>query len=387
MSRIDLNYWLTCLVFIIGSIVYSLSLSIKIISFQTLFVFIIFGTSLSFTRYILIRYYLRDKDSYSSTKVNSLPNLNKPIFILLIFSVVYFILFITLNSNTTNLTEIPREIALRRYTQELKMPFYLKILRLTLTAGSILASIQLAQKLSFLAILSIFLVFFDGLMSSGKAGPLQGVLYCFFTYLGTSVFYLNKQFKISLFKILKIGVFFILFLFVTQLGRLKDFNIDTYVFVVNRLFNYAFGGVNAFDYWFNNSYSFFNYTLNFGTQTFGGLFELLGIQDRVQGIYQEGIRFGDQPPTNIFTGFRHLLLDYNLLGLIGFGSLISLIGLVTEYKIKSGNVGYLFIYPVLQTYLSWIFFSSMFSYNTYIISIILAYIIFKWNCKIRKYNY
>jgi oligosaccharide repeat unit polymerase len=384
MIRIDKTYWLVYMIFILGSFIFSFISNINFIGFGSIFIFLLTGFLLSFFT-IIINIPFKDNNNKLVIKNPNLPTLNKVIILSNIITLIYFFLFIRLNSDTFEITKIPAEIAFRRYTDSLLMPFYLKILRFSLTIGSILGAIELAKTKSRPALLAILLVFFDGIMSSGKAGPLQGVIYFYYTFIGVRLLYYNKKINFGFKKLLIIIFVGIIFLVITQAGRIGKIDEDTIYFILRRLFNYAFGGVNAFDIWLQSHT--WTESFSFGSETFGGIFDLLGIVERKQGVFQEGVRLGNQPPTNIFTGFRHLIQDYSYGAFIFITLVLSILGHKSINQIKSGNISWIFIFTLIQTYITWIFFSSMFSYNTYIISIFICYLILLLKTRSFRFKY
>lgn len=367
--------------FLLGSFAYSSFLKINLIKFNTICIFIsipiLIWISNIFYRGLKINF---KKVNKVIVTTKELPNLQNFLYLSTSLSLIYFLLFLDLNLNGFNILTIPGQIAVRRYTDSLLMPGYLKVLRPFVNLASLIAVFEYLRSKSAIAILAFVLIIFDGLMSAGKAGPLQGALLCMTSLLGIFI-YLKKPFIISL--RLKVLVFtlFPFFLFITQLSRLKDFDNEAISYVFVRLFGYTFAGINAFDYWFNELYSNRDEML-FGEMTFSGFFDILGLSNRVQGIFSEGIVFANQPSTNVYTGIRSLVMDF---GIVGGAIFIFIIGVVLNFildKIKQSSYELIPLFSLITTYIIWNFFGSIMAYNTYVFTIILLYIILIWKRRI-----
>ena len=294
---------------------------------------------------------------------------------------MYFFLFLNLNLDDFNILTIPSQIAIARYTDTLLMPSHLKFLRLFVTIASILGVFEYLRNKNKIALFAIFLIIFDGLMSSGKAGPLMGLLLCISTIFCVYRIHLNRKLKPSIWLNINLGVGFILFLFLTQLSRLKKFDTEVSLYVFKRLFGYAFAGLNAFDIWLNEIYLTSDEKL-FGALTFSGISDGLGIRERVSGIFTEGIIFADQPPTNIYTGLRSLIMDFGIGGSALFIFFLSLLLNICIDKIRRSTYELIPLCSLIITYFIWNFFGSMFAYNTYLFTTMSLYLYFLWKRRI-----
>jgi oligosaccharide repeat unit polymerase len=297
-------------------------------------------------------------------------DLSTPLKVCFILSILYFFLFIKYNADFSDIFSIPRQIAYRRYTQDLVTPLILKFLRIILTTGTIFAAFELFRSSNLISKLYLGLILFDGLMSAGKAGPLIGIIFYFLTY-----FLLKRLFnqpqkiftKRNLFYLILISTIIIS----SQFLRLKEFNIDNLIYVISRLFSYAFAGLNAFDFWLHN-YSFAFENLQFGALTFEGFYDIIGLRERVQGVFQERVKFGNLPPTNIFTGYRILLMDFGLVGTVLFIATNGLILFYSMDKIKKFKYQWVPIATITISFFIWIFFASIYSSNTYLFGILIS---------------
>ncbi|WP_368914447.1 O-antigen polymerase [Exiguobacterium acetylicum] len=185
----------------------------------------------------------------------------------------------------------------------------------------------------------------------------------------------DKIIKLFTFKkmlgfIILIPSIFCIFAFI-QMGRYGFRDLNGFLIVIDLLKIWSFGHIPAFSIWINHDFfSNINIDLGFGSKTFAGLYDILGISKRVSGGYSYGVIVSENGfGTNVFTAFRGLIEDFGIIGAVG---VLMFVALFTGrmYK-KSKENGYLHI-PLLSCFYSFILFSfatSIFAYN----SIILAY--------------
>lgn len=380
-------YFYSTFFFISGSFVFSIIHDVKFISAQTIFLFfsgpiILYCTRLFYS--LLKSNYPLASPSKLNFKKNLELDLSTPLKVCFILSILYFFLFIKYNADFSDIFSIPRQIAYRRYTQDLVTPLILKFLRIILTTGTIFAAFELFRSSNIISKLYLGLILFDGLMSAGKAGPLIGLIFYFLTY-----FLLKRLFNQPLKTFTTRNLFYFILISIiiisSQFLRLKEFNIDNLIYVTSRLFSYAFAGLNAFDFWLHN-YSFDFENLQFGALTFEGFYDIIGLRERVQGVFQERVSFGNLPPTNIFTGYRILLMDFGLVGTLLFIASNGLILFYSMDKIKKFNYQWVPIATITISFYIWIFFASIYSSNTYLFGILIS-TLFIWLYKTLKFRF
>ena len=123
--------------------------------------------------------------------------------------------------------------------------------------------------------------------------------------------------------------------------------------------------------------------LAWGSKTFMGISNLLGLEERVQGIYPEYLNIGKNGfygISNIYTIFRPLVEDF---GEAGTMLVMFMMGIASNFSIKSlaahRNV---FIHQVLLVaffgYLMWSFVASFYAYTSYLAMFFLSYFIFRF---------
>jgi oligosaccharide repeat unit polymerase len=109
---------------------------------------------------------------------------------------------------------------------------------------------------------------------------------------------------------LALGLFFVFVAIDTFRGRVDTeevhFETDS-----GRVRNYMLGSPAAFADWFQHPD---DSSLRWGGLTFEGLYNLLGIRERILGSYTDAAQTVGQESTNIFTIFRGLIQDFTLPG-------------------------------------------------------------------------
>ena len=140
------------------------------------------------------------------------------------------------------------------------------------------------------------------------------------------------------------------------------------------------GSLSAFSIWFEKA-NLFSFTG--GNYTFAGLFDLLGIGFREQGLYSEPIYLSSGGSTNIYTIFRALIDDYSIIGMFVFWFMVGILSTIAYVKTCKGK----FVWSVfLSAFYSLTFFSNLYSiyiFNSILFCWILILILF---CLLKYWN-
>lgn len=167
-------------------------------------------------------------------------------------------------------------------------------------------------------------------------------------------------------------------LFFSMVFRTGEISEKTIIDISQKFMTYALGHFHCFDVWFTtydtNSYSF-------GTKTFMGISNVLGLEERIQGIYQEYHQVGHHGYygiSNIFTIFRPLIEDF---GEAGTCLYMFLFGVISKFSLKcleSKKLIFLSqtILAAVYAYLLWSFAASFYAYTSYIAMFVMAYFLF-----------
>lgn len=228
-----------------------------------------------------------------------------------------------------------------------------------------------------ICILTLIPGIFIALTQSMKMGMITGFILWFTGYLVCAYSY-NIPIKIKVQHLIKVlGGFAIFFgiLFSSMVFRTGEISEKTIMEISQKFLTYAFGQFHCFDMWFT-FHEPSEYT--FGEKTFLGISNVLGLQERLQGVYQEYYQIGQNGYygiANIFTIFRSLIEDfgesgaYFVLFLLGAGSKYSLKNLICKNHIATNQV----ITTAVYAYLLWSFATSFFAYTSYIATFVVAF--------------
>jgi oligosaccharide repeat unit polymerase len=230
-------------------------------------------------------------------------------------------------------------------------------------------------------ILTLIPGLFIALTQSMKMVMMTGFILWFTGYIVYSFSYgrpIRIKAKTILYSILGMLGFFLL-LFSSMVLRTGEISERTILDIGEKFFTYALGHFHCFDFWFT-SYEPANYS--WGTKTFMGLSNLLGLEERVQGIYTEYMQVGKNGYhgiSNVFTAFRPLIEDFGEAGsyavmfALGFIAKLSLKYLTAKKMIFLNQT----VLSALYAYLIWSFTASFFAYTSYLAMFFLAYFLFR----------
>lgn len=223
---------------------------------------------------------------------------------------------------------------------------------------------------------------FIALTQSMKMGMITGFVLWF-----TGFFVCSFSYGLSLRIRLKHVVYFLVgivcffgTLFMSMVFRTGEVSERTILTISQKFISYALGQFHCFDMWYT-TYQPKGYS--FGTKTFMGISNVLGLEERTQGVYDEFYQIGKNgyfALANIFTIFRSLIEDFGEAGTL---LVMFLLGAVTTISLKSLiNRHHIFLNQIVVTaiyaYLMWSFATSFFTYTSYIAMFFLAYVLFRF---------
>lgn len=298
-----------------------------------------------------------------------------------LYSIEFFLqrgLSISTLFNLDTLLKLNNEIATQRYTgnggyiSNISRVFLIFIYFSPLISGFNFnfSKNKNSKLLCMLGIMPSFLVV---LTQNTKATFIAAVFLFASGYIASSI-KLNKRlpkisFKRSLL-ILAGMLSFLIMLYASMMMRVGRFDVNL-INIINRKFTlYALGHIPAFDIWFANHATTIEY--HFGTRTFYGVADFLGISERMQGIYVDRAYWSTWS-TNVFTIFRSFIEDFGpYLGLgimLFFGLFMSFV----FYKAKANKSTYkgMALLGSFYFYILYGFITSAWSYMSYTLTFIL----------------
>lgn len=201
-----------------------------------------------------------------------------------------------------------------------------------------------------------------------------GFFVCSFSYGKT----MRIKGKSILYIVLGLAGFFVI-LFSSMVFRTGEVSERTILDISEKFFTYALGHFHCFDIWFT-SYEPANYT--YGTKTLMGISNLLGLEERGQGIYAEYMQVGKNGYhgiSNVFTAFRPLIEDF---GEAGSYAVMFVLGFLSKLSLKYLTAGRMIflnqtLLSAIYAYLIWSFAASFFAYTSYLAMFFLAYFLFR----------
>ena len=230
-----------------------------------------------------------------------------------------------------------------------------------------------------LCIITLIPCTFIALTQSLKMGMIASFILFFASYIVCSyTFGLPIRLKWKI--ILRLGliiVAFLLTLFISMVFRTGEVSQKTILEISEKFVSYAIGHMHNVDFWYT---TYQPTELTWGSKTFMGVSNLLGIEERVQGIYPEYNNIGKNGfygISNTFTIFRPLTEDFSEVGamvvmfVMGVISNMSLKAVITHRATIFNQVVLVAIYAFLM----WSFSASFYAYTTYLAMFALVFIL------------
>jgi oligosaccharide repeat unit polymerase len=201
---------------------------------------------------------------------------------------------------------------------------------------------QVGKKLKKYCLATILPSFLLLIVTNAKLGLIFGVISWCASYFVGCVFLQKPVFeKISTkarLKLIAIAAIFVGILFTSMVFRTGKTDSNTVDAIKVKFGVYLFGGLPAADIWYNNYLEEDNHDYYYGGRTFAGISNFLGILERKQGVFTDGVTFGEynnqQLHSNIFTGFRYVIEDYGLIGSVVFFFIMGFMANYSYYRVK-----------------------------------------------------
>lgn len=230
-----------------------------------------------------------------------------------------------------------------------------------------------------LCVITLIPCTFIALTQSLKMGMIASFILFFGAYITSSYTYglpirLKAKFVVRL-ALIVVG--FIGTLFVSMVFRTGEVSEKAILEVSGTLVSYAVGHMHSVDVWYT---TYQPTDLTWGSHTFFGISNLLGLAERVQGIYPEFMNIGKNGffgISNTFTIFRPLTEDFSETGAMVFVFLLGVAGnMALKAVIMHRSVVFCQVVLVaLYAYLMWSFSASFYAYTTYLTMFALVFVL------------
>ena len=232
----------------------------------------------------------------------------------------------------------------------------------------------------FLCVITLIPCTFIALTQSLKMGMIASFILFFASYIICSYTFglpIKIKWKVILrFTLVIAGFFFTLF--ISMVLRTGEINQKTILEISEKFISYAIGHMHNVDLWYT---TYIPTDLTWGSRTFLGVSNVLGIEERVQGIYPEFHNVGKNGfygISNTFTIFRPLVEDFGEVGamiamfVMGGISNMSLKSVIAHRNTLINQV----ILVAIFAYLMWSFSASFYAYTTYLAMFGLVFVLF-----------
>ncbi|MCH5309925.1 MAG: oligosaccharide repeat unit polymerase [Prevotella sp.] len=223
---------------------------------------------------------------------------------------------------------------------------------------------------------------FIALTQSMKLSMISAAMLWFGSYIVCSYCYglpLRIKFK-SILRFVIIILLFFLVLFISMVFRTGEVSERTILEISQKFVTYAFGHMHCFDIWYT---TYVPGEFAWGSKTFMGISNLLGVEERVQGNYTEFLNIGKNGfygISNVYTIFRPLVEDVGEAGavlvmfLMGFVANKSMKDLVAHRVVFLSQSLLIAIYA----YVMLSFGASFYGYTSYLAALFLTYFILRF---------
>ena len=135
-----------------------------------------------------------------------------------------------------------------------------------------------------------------------------------------------------------LGLVVTVFFFGVGLARLATTDVSLAAIVRVKLVTAAFGHMSVFSTWLTEYWNQ-SYSPTLGAYTFAGPLEMMGLRQRIPGIFENVVELIAGETSNIYTGFRPLIQDFTMPGALAILAFLGLIGGASYRAVASGNWG------------------------------------------------
>jgi oligosaccharide repeat unit polymerase len=230
-----------------------------------------------------------------------------------------------------------------------------------------------------LCVITLIPCTFIALTQSLKMGMIASFILFFAAYVVCSYTY-NLPIRIKGKIILRFGLVifgFLFTLFISMVFRTGEVSQKTIIEISQKFVSYAIGHMHNIDFWYT---SYQPTDLTWGSKTFMGISNLLGIEERVQGIYPEYNNVGKNGffgISNTFTIFRPLTEDFSEVGAMVF---MFVTGAISNMSLKAliahrATILNQVVFVAIFAFLMWSFSASFYAYTTYLAMFVLSFIL------------
>lgn len=135
-----------------------------------------------------------------------------------------------------------------------------------------------------------------------------------------------------------LGLVVTVFFFGVGLARMASTDTSLAAIVRVKLVTAAFGHMSVFSSWLSE-YAHDPFGPTLGAYTFAGPLELMGLKQRIPGIFENVVELLAGETSNIYTGFRPLIQDFTMPGALAILAVLGVIAGAAYRAVTGGNWG------------------------------------------------
>ena len=281
-----------------------------------------------------------------------------------------------LSLNLISLTSLPNLFYVDRDTGVFSLPITIRLFMYFVYTAALLAGITMKftngkKRLIVFSPIAVSVLY--GAILAVRSGILFAIILFISGYAATTVFAGDRKVSIKILIYVSLSAFSFVTLFIA-IQWLRAGADDSFIIsmMLDRSKIFFFGHISVFTQWLNN-YHFEQ--LYFGSRTFAGPLNLVGLANRAAGVYEYFMPIGNGHYSNIYTVFRGIIEDFSIPGSLAFGIIFGAIGNISFQKCLRSHM--LWIVP-LSFFYAFTMYSpiiSIFNYNSMILALIIASII------------
>jgi oligosaccharide repeat unit polymerase len=286
--------------------------------------------------------------------------------------------------------KLGRGFSILRYFEKYEMPWEIRIFLYWMFPAALCGGFYFAfsktLKQKIVSLLPILVSVLNGIIVAARAGIFFSISIWVAGFLASKGYESKGKLRIPEFRLIFIPLVGAILLFVIyfllQLVRGGIERID-YTDIVNLVYKVKidiWGYLSAFTIWFED---FDTYPTTLGAYTFAGLFDLIGLTRREQGLYIDPVYF-ESGGTNIYTMFRGVIQDFTIPGALIIFFILGFISSWVYRKCCNGHPEFILPLSLFYSTSIYSFIVSPFVYNSYIFSWLIVSILWFFYLKARR---
>ncbi len=265
-----------------------------------------------------------------------------------------------------------------RYSQGKGLPFFVNVLNAFFYAGMIYSGVWVKVSANrwhrFIVILPLGVGLLLAFLVNARTNLIWGIIFMISAYMAGSVFRGEHREFFTMKRIIAgMTIFVLLIAFYIVLQTFRDPRYADIQLSILKARVSILSPPIAFSVWLKENWKLLD--PSWGAKTFGGVFDILGLVERKQGVGWEGTVFqvnGQIFRPNVYTAFRQLIEDFTLPGTM---LMMFVLGIIVSTAYKRLEQGHFAWIPVLSLFYALVVGSYLANFMYYN-SLLLSWVIF-----------